>query len=137
MKQLAFSILIITFLVSCSGTKNISKSVLTETVWQLKSLNGNNDLSGFNMEIPYITFTEDDRVSGNTGCNNFSGAYSNLTDKGTIAFSKIIATKMYCNGVPENEFLKALDQVNGIKKNKEELILLDNDKPIMVFVQKK
>ncbi|KAF2516252.1 META domain-containing protein [Flavobacterium salilacus subsp. salilacus] len=130
-------ILVITLLAACGGAKSISKSALTETSWQLKSLNDDVMLSGFNREIPYINFTEDNRISGNTGCNNFSGAYSNLTDEGTISFSKMVATKMYCDGVPESEFLNALNQVNGIKKNKEQLIFLDNDKPVMVFVAKK
>ena len=140
MKQIKYFSLIVvaTLLAACSCTKGIvSKSDLTQTIWELKSLNGNDDLSSFSMKMPYITFTEDNRVSGNTGCNNFSGTYSNLTDEGTITFGKIVSTKMYYNGVPESEFLAALNQVNGIKKNKEELIFLDNDKPIMVFIPKK
>ncbi|AXG74485.1 META domain-containing protein [Flavobacterium arcticum] len=136
MKRLAFFILIITFLISCSGTKEMSKAILTETTWQLKSLNGDAELSGFSKKIPHINFTEDDRVSGNTGCNSFNGAYSNSTNKGTIVFSRMVSTKMYCDGVPESEFLGALNQVNTIKKSKDELIFLDNDKTIMVFVPK-
>ncbi len=140
MKQVKYFsfIVVVALLAACSCTKGkVSKSDLTQTVWQLKSLSGNTDLSGFSRVMPFIKFDEDGRISGNTGCNNFSGAYSNLTDEGTITFIKMVSTKMYCDGVPESEFLAALNQVSGVKKNKEELIFLDNDKPVMVFIPKK
>ena len=140
MKQVKFFsyILIVALMSACSCTKDkVSKSDLTETVWQLKSLNGSTDLSSFSREIPFIKFDGDSRISGNTGCNNYSGAYSNLTDEGTISFSKIITTKMYCEGVPENAFLQVLDKVDSVKKNNEELIFMDDNTPIMVFIPKK
>ena len=139
MKQIKFFsvVTIAALLAACSCTKGkVSKKDLTQRVWQLQSLNNNTDLSAFSREIPYIKFDEDGRVSGNTGCNNYSGAYNNLTEQGAISFSKVMATKMYCEGIPENEFLKALDETNGIKKEKDELVFLKDNTTVMIFVAK-
>lgn len=44
----------------------------------------------------YFEFTADGRVSGNTGCNEFHGAYQAAA--GTITFSQVGMTKKACQG---------------------------------------
>jgi heat shock protein HslJ len=44
----------------------------------------------------HFTFAADGRVTGNTGCNQFNGAYAAAAD--TITFSQVAMTKMACPG---------------------------------------
>jgi len=58
-----------------------------------------------------LSFSRDTQASGNAGCNGWGGS-CRLSRKGTISFSEIIHTEMYCvePGVMEQEqfFLDAL-----------------------------
>lgn len=50
--------------------------------------------------------TVDKRASGFGGCNRINGEV--VTNGSNIKFDKIISTKMYCEGVKENDFMNAL-----------------------------
>jgi len=58
-----------------------------------------------------LSFSGDDQASGNAGCNGWGGSCS-IARNGTISFSEIIHTEMYCvePGIMEQEqfFLDAL-----------------------------
>src|SRR5690606_25014597 len=61
---------------------------------------------------PQLVFTvADKRVSGNTGCNSFSGPL--VVDGNKIDFNQPMAlTKMACRGEGETVFLETLKKVN-------------------------
>lgn len=79
--------------------------------WKLIELNGKSidNLSGFNKE-PHIIFSfNENRVSGNAGCNSFNGNYE-LTGSNKLDISKIASTKMYCDKISvEEEFFNVLE----------------------------
>jgi heat shock protein HslJ len=109
---------------------------LVGKTWQLSSINGkavNAPASG--RELPYITFTTDNKAMGNSGCNNFSGSY-NLNDEGGLNISQVMATKMFCEGVDEGGFFDALDKVTMSKVEKDKLTLMDGTAEVLVFVSK-
>lgn len=133
-KSLSAFILIGSLSASCGTAKDAnSEEILTGTTWELSSLNGTKiKASDYNREVPYINFSQDNKVSGNSGCNGFSGTY-NLNDKGGINIGQVVATKMFCEGVKENEFMKAIDESDMTKIDTDKLILMKGVDETMVF----
>lgn len=125
--------------VACGSTKSTDESVnlLTDIKWQLKSIDGKDAVaSNYNSGLPEATFTTDNKISGNGGCNRYSGSY-NLNEEGGINMSEFISTKMFCPGTGEAEYLKALNTVNVAKVEKDKLVLYNGVKEILVFTPKK
>jgi len=58
-----------------------------------------------------ITFTDEGRVQVTTDCNNMQGGYE-VTDN-RIEFSRMAATRMYCEGSQEDLFAKMLENVTS------------------------
>jgi len=138
MKKFVILIIVIAISVftSCSTTKAMPVEILTTTTWQLAEINGNGiNVDSYKRGIPSITFTTDNKVTGNSGCNNFSGSY-NLNDVGGMTISRVIATKMFCDGVNESEFFNALDKVTMSKTTKDKLTLMNGVEEVIVFVPK-
>ena len=121
---------------SCGSTKEVDPvSMLTDKTWQLSKINGNDINAAAYREVPYIKFSVDNKVMGKGGCNNFSGSY-NLNDEGGISISQIISTKMYCDGVNENDFFMTLEKANNTKIDADKLVLMKGVDQVMVFVPK-
>jgi heat shock protein HslJ len=55
-----------------------------------------------------LSLKEGGKFSVDTDCNNMSGEYKTDSDK-KITFSKMISTKMYCEGSVESDFAKLLE----------------------------
>lgn len=121
---------------SCGSTKEVEPTaILTGKTWQLSSINGNAVNASAFREIPYVSFTADNKIAGKGGCNSFSGSY-NLNDEGGINISQIASTKMACDGVNENDFFMTLEKANMTKIDPDKLTLMNGVDEIMVFVPK-
>lgn len=59
-----------------------------------------------------LTFNNDGTFSASTDCNGLGGNYSVQTD-GTILFSEIVQTLMYCEGSDEAEFVQLLTNASS------------------------
>ncbi len=69
-----------------------------------------------------LSFEEDGRFSVKTDCNSNGGSY--ITDSVGIEFGEIMATKMYCEGAQEAEFIRALMEAKRYEfSSKGELLL--------------
>lgn len=146
------SILIITlaFVVFACNKKEESKpeeNVATEEVqpsaaattdlfdkeWKLQELNGKAIVldTAFKKE-PLIVFHKDTgKMTGNGGCNNFSGSYK-VKEGNTIELSEGAATMMACPNLGiEGEFFKAFKQVKSYRIENNSL-MLDNEKKEVV-----
>ncbi|RZJ73166.1 MAG: META domain-containing protein [Flavobacterium sp.] len=123
---------------SCGSTQGtLSTAMLTAQTWELESVNGKTvSAADYSRGLPTITFGTDNKVSGNGGCNGFSGSY-NLNDEGGVNFSQFMSTKMACEGTGETEFMNALDRARKAKIDKEKLTFLRGTKDILVFTAKK
>jgi heat shock protein HslJ len=125
--------------VSCKSTTagKPAADVLTATGWVLSSINGKApDATQFPNGLPDATFTTDNKMSGNAGCNRYSGTYT-TGDKGAFTVGQFISTKMFCQGNGEDTFLKTLGTVNMSKITTDKLILLNGKTEVLVFVPKK
>lgn len=72
------------------------------------------------------------RVSGFSGCNRFSGAYT-IKDN-SIAFSELITTKMYCEKTQETEnlMLEFLSKTNSFSLDENTLTLRNGETDLMI-----
>ena len=70
---------------------------ITDTYWRLFELNGQpvGDSRKEGNEAHMILHSADGRVTGNGGCNNFSGSYD-LGSENQISFTQLISTRMAC-----------------------------------------
>lgn len=136
--SLVAMVVLITFLQSCNSTKAVSSiDLLTNTNWELASVNGKTvDAANYNSGLPVAYFSKDNKITGNGGCNRYSGSY-NLNEEDGINISQVAATKMFCPGDGEGEYMKALETVDGAKVDKDKLVLYKGIDEILVFVPKK
>ncbi len=126
-----FCFFLSTLFLSCSASKENELNQLLKTEWKLVKLY-EEDLSSLS-KSPTLIFFNETEAGGNTGCNSFSGEYVIVNKE--ILFSKMISTKMFCDGRMEieNKYLTALTEINKLQLSEEELILLKDDDPILIF----
>ena len=126
-----FSYLLI-FSLFGSTTQGKADKVLTEGRWQLAMLGGKEvKSSDFAGNIPVISFTTDNKINGNTGCNSFSGSYT-INGKG-IRINPGAMTRMACPGNGEQDFLHALQNTDHYKISGKQLKLLKGSKTVATF----
>ena len=136
-----FSLFIIAFMSKeCNNSKeglaikpndvieNASEKDTSNTI-QIQSISGTYNilfLKENNTQSLGLTMSFDEKsnkVSGFAGCNRFSGTY--IIKKDSIAFSRIISTKMYCEKTQNIEDLmfKYLSKVNSFSLQENTLVL--------------
>ncbi len=129
-------LLIIVISASCASSKPINPlKLLTGNSWALSSLMGEGlDMKQFPGGIPSLDFLAEGKLSGFSGCNNFSGNFS-LEGTG-LKLEPGAMTKKMCPGTGEQDYISALGKVRDLKIEKEKLTLLDGDTELMSFVPK-
>ena len=117
---------------SCSSG-NDSTDVRIHDIWVLDSIDGIKYSRAEDQSLhPTIEiYLEEERFSGNTGCNNMNGTVK--VESSTISFSDIITTKMFCSDVDEVSFISALKKANKYKIEKMKLYLFEDDRELLVF----
>ncbi len=116
------------------GEADPSRMSLTQKSWNWVSTLYNDDTKIYPRSPKFtLTFKAPNTFSATTDCNAVGGQYV-VKDK-TIAFTNIFSTKMFCEGSQENDFIKALGQVQGFHfTSKGELVLdLAYDSGSMIF----
>lgn len=129
--------LIFFLLASCGSSKSINPlNLLTGNSWALSSLMGEGlDMNQFPGGIPSLDFLADGKLSGFSGCNNFSGNF--LLEGAGLEVDPGAMTKKMCSGTGEQDFISALSNVGDLKISKDKLILLDGATELMSLVPKK
>ncbi len=87
----------------------------------------------FPNQKPTLTF-QNNKVSGNDGCNNLSGAY--LAVGNSLTVKNIATTRMACQGVDADAFGERFNNVNKYEIQNGKLVLFANDVKTMVFKKK-
>ena len=106
------------------------KTELTGKNWKLIMLNEKPVKSDAKLPFMFLS-NEENRVSGNTGCNNFFGTYE-LSGNNEIKFSRPGMTKIACIGDnPEQEFVEVIEKVTKYELGENELILLDGNDNVL------
>lgn len=129
-----FSLLL---LVSCHSMQNKSNPIgkLTATTWVLSQLKGSsiNEID-FAQGIPNLQMLADGKLSGFTGCNQFSGTFK-LQDQ-NIQLDPGAMTRKACPGPGENHFLEAINKIDQFKLKNQKLQLLQGKDILMEFLPK-
>lgn len=135
--QRILQVVLFLFCLSCGSSKGINPiALLTGNEWELSSMQGiESPDSHFSTGLPSLYFLEGGRLSGYTGCNNFSGGFS--LEGGGIQLDPGAITKKACQGSGENDFLLAFERVKTYTVEKEKLTLSDGTTELMSFIPKK
>ncbi len=81
-----------------------------------------------------LTLGKDGRFSAKTDCNGVGGQYESSKADGTIFFSQMISTLMFCEGSHESEFTGMLSTAETYKfTSRGQLILTLKDGKTMTF----
>lgn len=132
-------LLVMVLLTGCkTATKaSASKENLTSTGWELASINGKAvNKADYSNGLPDAIFATDNKVSGSGGCNRYGGSYT-LDAEGKFTVGQLISTKMFCEGVKEDDFIKAFTRANRAKIEGEDLVLYFENETVLVFTPKK
>ena len=115
--------------VRAQEVRNLStdQRVLVNTEWRLVSIGPSGAEANL---VPGTTVTlkfgEDNRASGSTGCNSYSGSYGAVGD--TISFQRMITTRRACldqrASQQEQRFLAALEAATKFRLSSNRLTLL-------------
>lgn len=93
-----------------------ARESLRDTYWRLTRIGDKPVILAERQREPNLVFrTEQDRVTGFSGCNNLTGSYT--LNGGELSFGALASTRMACiqGGDTEAAFLAVLDQVRGWK----------------------
>ena len=119
------------FLAGCQLAKSVSdnttqdtKNALLDKYWRLVELNGKSvEKSELDRQEAHIILKkEENRITGNAGCNSFFGAYT-WTAQG-VTFSGMGATRMACPNMEiEDQLLKGLNEIDSYSISQDHKIL--------------
>jgi heat shock protein HslJ len=115
-KQLALPLVLgiaaVLALSACAGQR--ASAALTDHPWKLVSYGS---LASPNLALPQgdtvISLEADGTISGNVGCNQFSGSYSVKGEK--ISFSQMVSTEMACEMPLMNQEAAAFSAFRGTR----------------------
>lgn len=121
---IGFSLLLISCENSGEDSKDLSNLKEKGGIYSLIELDGE-DISSEDYVLQHDS--ENQRLSGKTGCNNFISAYD--IDGDIIEFRPTLGTKMYCEGEMEHEetFEEILPLIRKVQISGEELVFLSEE----------
>lgn len=128
---------------SCGTTNNktmtdknaVSGQNIANDYWVLETLNNEQITHPKDpREIGFKLNSDENRISGFGGCNNFMGSYT-LTDSNKIEFSKIASTKMAClqSTFDERLLFEALENADSYTISENRLTLKRGNNGIATF----
>ena len=96
---------------------------VTDTYWILTELNGKPVNYPENSDAAFIFMNSEGRISGNLGCNLFSGSFA-LQDGNRISFTQLVNTQKMCIDMSiETEMVRVLQNADNYNVNNKQLIL--------------
>ena len=120
--------------ISCGGQMKAMTNYFG--TWDLISAYDTN-FEGLNATLE---FRGEERVFGNSGCNNYSGTYGLNEENRTLSFGPLRSTKMGCEEAKSNcqrLFFRALNNTANYLPKKEGIYLLSSDRKILAFIKKR
>ena len=126
-------------LASCAGSKNRDSfdNKITEKYWKLVALNSEaiEWQDGQQKEAHIILKEDENRLTGNTGCNTMGGTFE-ISRGNQIRFSKFFSTRMACMGVEyEQEFLLALESASKFEIKDDTLFLFNDNNDALATLE--
>lgn len=89
------------------------RAELVGTRWDFQTISGEDIGATADRTTPHLSFTEDGKVSGHTGCNPINGTYS-MEEGLRISFSDVATGLAFCEDVPyESDLLETLNRTDN------------------------
>lgn len=133
LKSIVALLALLIIVTGCSSANLLSQ--LTGNEWNVTSIQGKVLKTGDELEkLPTLNFSEDGKLFGSTGCNNFNGSFK-LTGS-SLSLDPGAITKMMCPGNTEMDLLNAFRQVTSLKMDGSTLNLLNGSNSIMSLLPK-
>ena len=142
LKILFVGVLSSTFLFSCSTSNNVQGttrplekekfSVLGK--WELSyigSTNGKSLAENYPQGLPYLNFSSNTQLNAFDGCNVANGKVDVTTNE--LTFGNLATTMKACQGVNDAAFHTYIKDKVKYSVNKDELMILKNNVPVMKF----
>ncbi|HEU4883854.1 MAG TPA: META domain-containing protein, partial [Longimicrobium sp.] len=129
-------------LAACVGPQGAAPGGTAEplagTGWRLEELNGRPPVTSQNVPVPTLMFAADgQRASGNAGCNQFNGAYTQ--DGASLRFGPLASTRRACadeaGNAQETAYLRALESTTRFSATAERLVLYAGDQVVARLVR--
>ena len=127
-----YTIVSLIFLASCNAlqpTADLPK--LGDSSWKLIAIEQKPVTYG---DRAYLTFDEkENKISGKAACNSFTSDYEMAGQK--ITFTGISSTKMYCEGImdDENQIITQLQKTSKYEVRSDKLYLYSDGKLTLTF----
>lgn len=135
MRKCFYVLFMIFVLVGCASKKTTvsvyNNPSLTNKVWGVTSIQGTTIEYKNQANVVYLTFSEDYKVHGFAGCNNYGGSFTADGNKMTI--QQVAVTKMSCPEFRlETQFLKAIHKIVSFSVSKKTLKFYDENGKILL-----
>ena len=131
MKTFVFLSFCLFMIYACQVLKESADNPNLEgSIWKLVAINEKPYIRANN--TAFIKF-DDDKITGKAGCNTFGGGIEQIRNQ--IAFEEIITTKMFCEGLmdEENNILSNLQKVKRYEVKADMLYLYDLDRLLLTY----
>jgi heat shock protein HslJ len=120
---------------SCKTTKSTTKKNILElgSNFEVSKM----EKSSIELKVkPTLLFNfEKNTVSGNAGCNNYSGVITK--DGNQLKFTDIVATKMFCGNMKiEKEFMQKLATITSYDLNGNHFLLYNKAMELVITCEK-
>jgi len=129
MKNIGLVLIVVIF--SVFGCKSPKEAVaeLQSGKYDIVSINGEEIDDKAQVDINFNT--EASRVTGSAGCNKYTASYT--VENGMLEVKQAAVTKMSCMFMSiETQFLKAMSQVKSYKYKEDMILLLDENKNVIL-----
>lgn len=132
MKRFVLAMIAMATMVAC-GTQQPQTS-LENTEWKLIELNGAaNEVFAADPDTFFLTLSSENGLTGVGACNNFFGSYT-IGEQGALTLEPMGMTRMACHNMElEDEFVKALYEVDAYSIEGEQLSLYNDGTKVAVF----
>lgn len=131
MKKIIFAFLALV-IASCGSSKEVIAKLDGE--YQLRTLDGE-DISA--EDLTFIFTPSENRVSGETTCNDFSAQFTQ--ENNVLTIGRAMSTRMYCEGRMDTEqkIISSLEDVARVEKDGKDLVFYStNKKRLFTLTQK-
>ena len=128
-------------LFSCSSTKNTKSVSKLDGSWELNYIMGAPGVAAmFKDVVPTLTVNSaENQVSGNNGCNSYSGIVKIEGTKIDLSSPMAVTRKMCINGVEgEKLYMATLQKINrySVSEEGKTLTMISGDMALMRFTKK-
>lgn len=134
MIKLLFALISSTLVLNSCSAGDITNQ-LGGKEWQVTSLLGKTlNTNDITKGLPFLNFSENGKLFGSTGCNNFTGSYK--LDGAKLSLNLGALTKMMCPDDTEQSFINTIKRVTNINMDGSTLNLLGGENTVMTLISK-